>query len=432
MLKQSTYELSNALTQTDLKVLEAIYLFRCLTIRQVYKNFYAEQIQNFELFQSTKLKELIEFDVVELQEFNRGNYALFLTSNGVEVVRYTCDLPTNIMDEKNKVVKRGYYRAGELKMLPRLINHQVHLNQFVLDFKKEADNKNLKWKYYGEKYVSQYANIRPDGLIQSLDIDFFLEMDMNTESQKQLVEKWQNYRNFLTSREYGYKEKRIVVLFIIENATNIEKRKDIVRLTASQILLDIFDSEFDIYIGTSEELMTLVFDKLIPNVQQSNWRQEVIKNKLLEKFGFNVANGDRLKKVLNNSEYGYYIRKIDQNNNIVVENRRIQEYLFDDYFYRPLSVLKKIAYLQRNTSYFKSHYGRDISYIVLIENEDMAYHDLKIVDLVGVRNVYFTTLERVERLPFHEAIFQFDSLGNIHHFTNSGLTDRIFEKNLDK
>lgn len=430
-MKKATYELTNSLSQIDLKVLESIYLFRCLTIRQVYRNFYTDIIDSFETFQSTKLKELIEYEVVELQEFNRGNYALFLTSTGVEVVRYTFDLPTNIIDDKNKVVKRGYYRAGELKMLPRLINHQVHLNQFVLEFKKYADKRNIKWKHYGEKYVSQYVNIRPDGLIQFLDMDFFLEMDMNTESMKQLIEKWQNYRNFLTSREFRYNEKKIVVLFIIENATNIEKRKDLVRRSCSDILLDIFDSEFDIYIGTKDELMKLVFENLIPNALNSNWKQQEIKSILWQQFGFGATNGIKYKEQLNGSEYGYYICKMNKEGLVVRENGQLQEYLFDDYFFRPLSVLKKIAYLQRNSSMFKARNGRDISYIVLTEDENVMYHDLDIVDLVGVKNVYFTTLKRLENLPLHEALYEYDSLGNIHHFANSGLNKRIFERRIE-
>lgn len=432
-MRKTTYELSNTLSSEDLEVLEAIYLFRCLTIRQIYRNFYTNQFLNFEHFESEKLKELLDLKIVEKQEFNRGNNALFLTSAGVEIVRFVLNLSDNIIDPKKKVIKRNYYRAGELKMLPRLINHQVYLNQFVLDFKKKADTKNLKWKHYGEKHVSQYANIRPDGLIQIFDIDLFLEMDMNTESQKQLADKWQNYRNFLASREFSYKEKRIIVLFIIENVKNekvTEKRKDMIRYTASKALLDIFDGDFDIYIGTNDELMSLVFNKLIPNVEQSNERQEILQTKLLEKFNFTVNNGDRIKQFLNNSEYKYYVNEKDVNGDIVVKNGKIQEYLIDDYFHRPLSVLKRIAYLETNSTSYKATFGRDISYIVITNNIEMTFHDLEIAELVGVKNVYFTTLERIEVLPFCEAVFQYDSDGNTYHFTNEGLTEIVFEERL--
>lgn len=430
-MRNSTYEIARILNQKDFFVLYNIYLFRCLTIRQIYKNYYIDEISSFEKFYDDKLKQLLELEVVEKVEFNFDNHALFLTSIGIEIVRHQFDLPTNIVDPKKKVIKRGYYRAGELKMFPRLINHQVHLNQFVIDFKKLADKKNLKWKYFDEKYVSQYVNIRPDGLIQLLDTDFFLEMDMSTESQVQLTNKWEHYRSFLNSREYTYKDKSIVVLFIIDNTNNIEKRKDLIRLTASEVLLDIFDSDFDLYIGTKEELLTLLFTKLIPNVQQSNWRQEAILDIIHKNHQFSIANGEKFRKLLCNTQYAYYMRRINENNNIVVDNGKIQEYLFDEYFFRPLSVLKKIAYLQRNSSCFKHHLGRNIEYIVLVEDEEIMYYDLKIVDLIGIKNVYFTTIDRLEKRPFYEALFQYDSLGNVHHFTNNGLKERVFEKNLE-
>lgn len=431
VIKNSTYEISNQLTKVDLMLLERIYLLRCLTIRQAYREYYINEISSFEEFENTKLKELLDFGIVKSVDFKGNNTALFLTSSGVEIVRYMCDLPCNIIDEKRNVIKRGYYRASELEILPRLINHQIHLNQFVINFEKYALEKKIKWKYYDEKYVSQYASIRPDGLIQLLDVDLFLEMDMNTESKKQLLDKWQNYRNFLTSREFSFKEKKIVVLFIIDGTNNVEKRKDLIRHTIANNILDLVTGDFDIYIGTPEELLKLIFDELIPNVQQSNWRKELISNSLFSNFNFSVANGDKLKKVLNNSEYGYYIRKIDSQNNLIIENGKIQEYLFDDYFYRPISVLNKIAYLQRNTSIFKERYNRDISYVILVDDIDIAYQDLKVSDLIGVKNVYFTTLDRINNYPISSAFFQYDSLGNVHHFTDNSLNNRIFEKSLE-
>lgn len=76
-------------------------------------------------------------------------------------------------------------------MLPRLINHQLELNQFVIEFnaKHSADPNLMPHKYYNEKFVSKYKFIRPDGMISIGDIDFFLEMDMGTENKKQLIDK---------------------------------------------------------------------------------------------------------------------------------------------------------------------------------------------------------------------------------------------------
>ena len=427
-MKNDIYEIRNRLDRVDLDVLHNIYLFRCLTIRQIYNNFYAKSINTFNKFLDKKLNELLSYGVVEEVYFNKDNVALFLTKIGIEVVREAFDLPVNIVDHQKKVVKRGYYRASELKMLPRLIPHQVHLNQFVLDFKKVFNHRGLPmvWKYFDEKYVSQYINIRPDGLIRLLDTDFFLEMDMNTESKAQLIEKWKHYRAFLTSREYKYNEKKIIVLFIIENTSNIENRKNIVRMTASEILLDIIDGDFEIIVGTKEELLRKIFNNLIPNILQTNYKVETLKNILTTKHEFSIADGTNLKSKLNNSEYGYYIRKVDEHNNVVVEQGRIQEYLLDYYCGDSLSVINKIAYLQTNSSTFKYYFNRDISYIVVCDDLKAMYADLEMFDLQGEDCVYYTTIDRLNKYPFSQAICQFDNLGRPFSFKDNSLSLRSY------
>lgn len=437
-MKKLTYEIINKLSKKDLEMLKTIYLLKCLTIKQIYKKFYKND-HTFDEFLLYKIQNFIDYNLIEEQKFKGDNTAIFLTSEGVEIIRYHCNLPTNTYDASKKVVKRGYYRAGELKIQPTLINHQVHLNQFVLDFDKYIfklnklinGSVNLKYKYFDEKYVSQYSSIRPDGLIQLLDIDFFLEMDMATESKKQLEEKWKHYRAFLSNAEYKRKQKKIVVLFLIDGTNSIENRKNIVRHSIANIILDVLDSDFEIFIGTRAEILNLMFQHYIPKILQSCFEMEKIKS-IFIKDKFHVSNGYALKKHLLNTEFEYYIRKIKNNNSILVENGKVQEFLVDEYLYRPFSVLTKIAYHQRNSSCFKHDFERDICYLILVNDIQSLYNDLKVVDLIGIKGVYFTTIERLKTKPFYEAIFQIDSLGNLHHFANFGLRERIFEYNLDE
>ena len=46
-MRNDIYEIRNRLDRVDLDVLHNIYLFRCLTIRQIYNNFYAGNINTF-------------------------------------------------------------------------------------------------------------------------------------------------------------------------------------------------------------------------------------------------------------------------------------------------------------------------------------------------------------------------------------------------
>ena len=314
-------------------------------------------------------------------------------------------------------------------MQPRLINHQVNLNQFVLDFKNRYEENSYKmvWRYYDEKYVSQYVNIRPDGLIRLIDTDFFLEMDMSTESKAQLIEKWRNYRAFLASREYKYTERKIIVLFIIEGRGNIENRKKVVRKTAKDELLDFFSEDFDLIVGSKEELLNITFNELIPNIQQTNYNIERMKQILTVNHNFSIASGDKLRKLLNNTEYSFYIRKVDVENTVVIEDGKIQEYLLDYYQSNNMSVINKIDYLPKNSSAFKYQYRRDINYIVVCEDLNQLYNELKLFDLNYQEGVYFTTINRLEKYSFNRALCQFNSFGQMYSFKDMKLEEKYYD-----
>jgi Replication-relaxation len=437
-MKNAIKDILKSLSQRDVEALKSIYMYRCLTMNQLYQLHYSKSLLNNELVSNDiakkKVGELLSFGLIEEVEriskviFGEPDPVYFLTPDGIEVIRYCFDLPTNIYDAKKQVVKRGYYRASELKIYPKNINHQVHLNQFIIDFTQL--NLDVGWKYYDEKYVSQFSSIRPDGMLTILDTDFFIEMDMATESKKQLLEKWENYRNFINSREYAYKERKIVVLFVCENTQRIQERTDLVKYTIYERIVDTIDSDFDIYVGSKEQLLSLLSDKLIPTLKGTNPQLTDIKQSLEEKQGFQVSNGDILNNVFQGTEFGLYLRKVNEENHVVIENNRIQEFLLDEFSYSPLSVLNKMAYLDKSNLFFKQKYNREIAYVVVGESEEQLYRDIKLVDMIGVKNVYFTTFVRLKESPFHEALFQFDFLGNVQHFSDSGLEERVFERTM--
>lgn len=428
-MKKSLNELTQILSQRDVGMLKSIYQFRCLNELQLYQLHFEEvspidEELSKEMVKS-RIEELLTLDLIKRVEYLGGERVYFLTPSGIEIIRHFMDLPTSIYDAKKKVVKRGYYRASELDIYPKNINHQVHLNQFVVDFGKLDSNAN--WKYFDEKHVSQYTNIRPDGMLSILDTDFFLEMDMATESKKQLYEKWEHYRNFLISREYAYREKRIVVLFIVDGTDRIKERISTIKYTIYERLLDVLDAEFEVYVGTSEELLSLLKNRLIPACRNEDPYTAKISKVLQEKHGFSLSDGDLLRTIFQGTKYGLYMRKLNEENNLLVEEGRVQEFLVDDYFFEPTTIVAKVAYMDKNNSYFKSRFNREIAYLIVGKNEDQMYKDLRMVDLIGLKNIFFSTYQRLREKPFHEAVFQFDLLGNLHHFENNGLEERSFE-----
>jgi hypothetical protein len=382
------------------------------------------------VFEDERLETLIKLGVVDKVEFNLDNHALFLTTVGVDIVRQAVQLPTEIFNPDTKTFKRGYYRAGELRISPRLVNHQVHLNQFVLEFMALAKDRQHKWNYYDEKHVSQYFTIRPDGLIQIYDTDFFVEMDMGTESRTQLLDKWHHYRDFFRSQEYQEKEKKIVVLFVTENIKKTQSRKDSVRYTASQALIDVFGEGFDLHVGSKSEILELLFEQLIPDMVQQNDTKSKMLRLLQQYHEFSIAPGERLKPLLHDTSYEYYMRSLNEDGGIRSIFGRVQEFLVDDYTTQPLSVLHKLTYHKRNANSFRLKMGRSIPYIIVGRSEWEIYHDLHVTDISELENIFFTTIERLEKKTFHEALFQMDGQGNLYHFKNSGLAERVYETNV--
>lgn len=429
-MRKNLRDIIKQLERADIQLLYRLYQYRCLTIRQSFRELYQETYDDLGAFEEDRLELLITLGVVDKVEFNLENHALFLTKIGVDIVREAVQIEREIFDEDTKKVKRGYYTAGELRISPRLINHQVHLNQFVLEFKALAQDYGYNCNYYDEKFVSQYFTIRPDGLIQIFDTDFFVEMDMATENKSQLIDKWSHYRDFFRSQEYQEKEKKIVVLFVTENTKNLQSRKDLVRYTASQSLIDVFGDNFDMHIGSKAELLKLLFEQLIPDMVQENDNKAKILRLLQQYHDFSIAPGERLKPLLHNTIYEFYIRRLNEDGGIRSLFGRVQEFLVDDYTTQPLSVLHKLTYHKRNANSFRLKMGRTIPYIVVGSSEFELYKDLKVSDISQLENVFFTTIERLEKKNFHEALFQMDEQGNLYHFQNSGLSERIYEMNI--
>ncbi|MBG9694147.1 hypothetical protein ABD91_25770 [Lysinibacillus sphaericus] len=428
-MKVTINEIIQSLSKADAESLYSIYQHRCLNRQQLKKLHFDTMYPNNEVLSNRNakknIKTLLKFELIKEISFRPDESVFFLTTTGIEVLRQIYSFPANIYDEQKKTSVRGYFRASELEILPRNINHQVHLNNFVIDFMSNKGD--IPIKYADEKFMNTYTRIRPDGLFSFGDVDVFLEMDMATEKKSQLYEKWEQYRNFINSNEYFYRERKIVVLFIVAGTHLLENRIDLVRYTIYETLLDLHDGDFEIVVGTHETLKDYLLKHLVPSFKNNiEYKQDIIKT-LKDKHQYVWSEAIKLNKIFKNAKFDGYVRKLNEENKIYIENNRIQEFLVDDYYFSPTDIIAKIAYIQNYNLTFRERYNRNFSYLIICESERSILKDLKSLDLTAQPNVFYTTLERLKSLPFHEAIFQFDQFGNLFHFENNGLTKQVFE-----
>ena len=115
---------------------------------------------------------------------------------------------------------------------------------------------------------------------------------------------------------------------------------------------------------------------------------------------------------------------------ILIDDGRPQEFLLDVYWDRPISVLNKILNYNRMSAEMMRSLHRRIPYLVVASDERELYYDLKVIQAVDCSNIYFTTYERLQRSTFPEALFQFNSLGDISHFVDFGLQKRVYERSI--
>lgn len=445
--------LYNKLETKDFQVLYTIYIFRCLDEESLYRLFFNKNKNGEYMNISYTRRKITLYKKIGLICEDRGVSCIvyFLTPKAIDILKYAFNFQDKIYDINKNILKKGFLKASDLRVSRTFIDHQCHLNDFVTKFISRLEDlkTGLKYKYYDEKYVSQYNSIRPDGLLQFLGIDFFLEMDMSTERKEKLAEKWNHYRNFFISNEYSLSERKIVMLFILSkkeivknnifvesnSQKSLERRKEIVIKSIVDNMIDTINPNFEIYVGTKEELLDIIFNKFLACVQNKDTRPIEIKKTLELIQGFNITNAEPLKQYTLGIEYDMYIRKINNNNKIVVENKKIQEFLVDDFSKHPLSVLKKISYLELVNSLLLKKVGRCISYIVIVNSEEDAYRYLSLGSCLTTSNVYLTTLERLKTLPLNKALFIMRKTGtdllNYYHFENTGLKSEILEKSID-
>ena len=148
-MKKSLLDTINKLSKEDIETLTSLYLYRALDFEQITSYIYniKENTASDKAKKTRIRKKLSGEGLITFSVYLPNKEAAQITNKGIEIVRYVKDIKTEIFNTETKVVKRGYYTAADLNLNTRLINHQVHLNQFVLDFTERARNKIVLWNY---------------------------------------------------------------------------------------------------------------------------------------------------------------------------------------------------------------------------------------------------------------------------------------------
>lgn len=419
------------LTKDDIRFFNTLYRMRCLSLKQAADFFY--MYPSSARLLEEKISPLIKKDYLSFRTHRTRGAVLFPT---VKMLRFLSEFfkkPCETYDYRTGKVKKTLPDLKDILIEDRYISHQLALNDFVLEF--FAQSKSIeelpKIEYFDEKFLSSLKHIRPDGSLRVGDhLDIFLEQDMSTESAKQLRDKWNKYRRFLTY-EFGQK-RELIVCFIVEgDAKSIDGRKELIRRTIGDIMDTLLSDRFDVFIGTKDELLDVLFKKVLAKDSFSDALEKAMK-----KQGWRVGDGRSMRMILNGSAYRYYTCKTNDQGALYHYAGRASEFLMDEYRYAPVSVLSKITFHEKNSHNFDIAYSkvinkRLIGYVIVVDDIKMIFKHLRTMDLIGTNNVYFTTLPRLLRMPLEEAIFTFrNDDGDIYHCADASYVPSIYEGNI--
>ena len=433
-MRKSILESINILKNDDLITLSYLYFYRAMEVEQLMKRIYHvnTKIASGKRARTIIVKRLMSQSVVTLSKYLPGREALQITNKGIEIVRYTKDIPNEIYDPSLKSIKKGYYTAADLHQKDQFLNHQIHMNQFMLDFEEKALPLGLHWKYRDEKFLADFHGMRPDGMITTLDTDFFIEIDMATESKKQLLEKWQHYREFMRTDEFLYKSRKIIVLFDCDNLLSkkkIRNRVDLVKQTLITELLDEITGEFDVVVGPRHEMVDYIFNTTRANLLGTNIIKNNLLNYLQEKLGYTLSFGWDLNKRLAGDFYNYYARRLTPNKQIEQISGVANEFFLDFYTSSEMSVLHRINWYNRNCHLWETQFGRKIRLIIAVNNIEDAYYDFKLLgeSVLGNIGIYLLDVNDYDvNLPLYRNLYQLGSTGEIFKIETPDFSRRKF------
>ena len=95
----------------------------------------------------------------------------------------------------------------------------------------------------------------------------------------------------------------MVMVFIINNVKDAERRRNLVLSTMQLGLLDLLDDCFEVYVDTPERLMDIVFNKVTPGSIGGALGLQSLTNCLMSQHRFISSSGEFLKKMFPETEF---------------------------------------------------------------------------------------------------------------------------------
>ena len=422
-------QMAAGMIENDRDAIFSLYLHRCLTPELMVKHIYSRDGIPPEIA-NHRIDAMILDRLIEPVSYGGKEEALFLTEAGVKMA-------TSLFGERiRKLYKPGSENqtlptARDLRMCQANINHQMHLNQFGLEFENYARG-TVEYEYYDEKFMPPAADfIMPDGLISLPNRFLFLEMDMGTEGAKRLAQKWDSYRMFLNSPKAWYEKKPVTMLFLLDGVSKIAFRQKTVMRSLMTYLGSRVNGQFEAYFETPERCQEILRTRYLNASTGLRRAEDGAMRAIGEKFGFQITQPSFLSSL--GFSDAYYIKRIDGRGRVRIVGKRPQEFILGLWLDQRFSTFQTIAAVSQMEAKLRKMAGREVPCVFLVNSPMWVKRIPQITKANVSEQVFFTSPERLEvNSDWHKALFQVDQLKNLNHFTDDSLSETVHELRMAK
>ncbi len=295
-------------SKNQYSILKGIYDYRILTLNQIEKYLKLNSLEVINL--QNDINYLLKREYISAKNYDFDQYAFGLTSAGYKYITASEE------EALGKEIVNKEVTFSKYKMDNKLINHQIHLNNVVIDCflqLKENDYEYFEYlSYFDEKNFLANSNLplRPDGIIVKKDLAsnntylYFLEMDMETESMLQLSQKWDRYYEL---SKFFFKQNKNTFIKMVFIAPTV-KRLQLTKQTLESRISLIKESHLSFFLATYDEAASFIQEE----IQESNDYLEYSFSHLGSPITLNKTTGYKSKDKI-------YI-PITSNNNIKTQN----------------------------------------------------------------------------------------------------------------
>ena len=129
------YLLFKKLNNRDFLMLKSLYYFRCLSITQLWDLSYKSAGIDVKTFTNKRIIPFSKYGIITVSNSGK-RYTVMITNLGIELLSAKISLNNDYFDVNTKKIRSGILKENTIKILPKFMEHQIALNQFVIDFNK--------------------------------------------------------------------------------------------------------------------------------------------------------------------------------------------------------------------------------------------------------------------------------------------------------